>query len=147
VTLVGIILTVIGGLALLLSGWTISLNRMESGARSSDVTLNTSWLGLITLEKQEMSGLQAARVIKNNQNGASEDRTYRVELDTKSGIVPLTFWYSSEFGTKQETVNLINKFIKNHTLKSILIKEGSIPGLVFSGVTFFSGTAILIFLI
>ena len=65
-TLVGIILTVIGGLALLLSGWTISLNRMESGARSSDVTLNTSWLGLITLEKQEMSGLQAARVIKNN---------------------------------------------------------------------------------
>ena len=144
-TLIGVILTVIGGLALILSGWTISLKRTVEGQQTKCITMQTSWLGLITLEREKMSAVQAARIIKNNHDRSSEERTYRVELDTPNGIIPLSLWYSPDFDTKQETVNRINAFIGNPAAQSVLIKEGSLPGIVFSCVAFFSGITLLLF--
>lgn len=141
-TLLGIILIVVGGFALMFTGWTISLNRSIPGR--PDLTLRTSWMDLIPIEKQEMQLVQAARVMNDNGVSGKNAAGYRVELDTQGGIVPLNFWYSSGYQAKKETAEYINAFLKTPTAKAMFIKQGSLPGICLSAFSFVSGILVLV---
>ena len=143
-TLLGMILIVIGGFALLITGWTISLTRLGPGR--PDLTLKTSWMDLIPFDKQEMKSVQTARVMNDNGNGGDTETGYRIELDTREGIIPLNFWYSAGYESKKETVEHINAFLRTPSAKTLVLKHGSIPGVCLSGFSFVSGILLLFLL-
>ncbi|BAQ61117.1 cysteine sulfinate desulfinase/cysteine desulfurase and related enzymes [Geminocystis sp. NIES-3708] len=56
-------------------------------------------------------------------SGGDEGDTYRIELNTSEGIIPLTEVYSSGSTNKRKQVKKINNFITDKTQNSLKIKQ------------------------
>lgn len=84
---------------------TLECRRVE--AERVDCQLSTSLLGIWQSGQQGIRQVEAAVVAEN----CGEDCTYRVELVTPQGNYPLTYYYSSGTGPKQETAALITEYL------------------------------------
>lgn len=75
---------------------------------------------LATHYRQGLSGMRVSQytldeitdAMVTSSRDSDGDRTYRIDLITKSGeLIPMTSWYSSGYDRKQETAVLIREFI------------------------------------
>lgn len=81
--------------------------------------LQSSLLGLVPISSQSVSGLIDAGVAENCD---SDGCTYRVELRTESGSVPLASFYSSGEEPKRLLANQINRFVQEVDEETISLK-------------------------
>jgi hypothetical protein len=104
--------------------------------------MQKSWLGLVPLGKESLQNLEGARV---DESCDEDGCTYRVELDTRGGFVPLTAYYSSGVKSKQEAADQINAFVQDPGEDSLEVK-GSVGllGILFPLVFVFVGPLIVV---
>ena len=138
----GAIFALVGCIVLLVFGQTATLDceRVESTQISCEK--QSRLLGM-TVSRRSISRLQGARM---DESCDEDGCTYRVELRTDQGIVPLTAFYSSGSQSKQKTADQINAFVQDSKEKSLTFKEGmGWLGIVFPGVFVVTGMLVAVF--
>ena len=108
--------------------------------------------GVCTLRSANMVRAREKTFNISEINGATVDvsygddgETYRVLLQTTSGSVPLTSYYSSGARAKQQAANQINSFLMYDTMQTLTIKaDDRIWVAIFSGIFAGSGALLLI---
>jgi len=118
--LFGLIAVVIIGALLYFMGQVTTLTRHRAERDRVDCRIQSNWLGLLPLRERSVRGVQGAQVAENcDQDGC----TYRVELRTGGGIVPLTPHYSSGSVVKESVARRVNDFVRDPTAASLQVRE------------------------
>ena len=89
----GIIFSACGCLMGYFFGQQTTLNCLWVEPMQIECNMKKSWLGLVPLGEESVRGLEGAMV---DESCDEDGCTYRVELDTADGIVPLTSFYLSD---------------------------------------------------
>jgi hypothetical protein len=95
----------------------LDCRRVEPNLMNCQV--KTSLLGLTPIGTQDISGLIDAEVAENCD---SDGCTYRVELHTTRGKMPLTSYYSSGEESKRALADKINRFVQEGSTESISLR-------------------------
>ena len=108
--------------------------------------------GVCTLRSANMVNAKEKTFAITELSGASIDvshgddgDTYRVLLQTASGNLPMTSYYSSGLTAKQQAVDQINSFVMYDTMQTLSIKtDDRIWVAIFSGIFAGSGALLLL---
>ena len=103
-------------------GQQTTLNCLWVEPMQIECNMKKSWLGLVPLGEESVRGLEGAMV---DESCDEDGCTYRVELDTADGIVPLTSFYSSGSKSKQKTADRITAFVQEPMQDSLLVKANA----------------------
>lgn len=107
--------------------------------------LRVSLIGLVTLGERSITDLQAARLADH----CTDDCTYRVELETNSGVIALTEYFATGPGPQNEMVQAINDFLAAPQQQSLTLRVESARGagwfLWFLGAFILAGMGLLAF--
>jgi hypothetical protein len=99
---------------------TLTCQRVET--TQVECLKESKWLGQVSMSEASIQGLEGAWVAEScDEDGC----TYRVEMDTADGRVPLTSYYSSGARSKHETADRINAFLRNPAEGSLTVKSGA----------------------
>lgn len=118
--LLGEILAV-GGFAYVL-GQVVTLTCDRVGTGQIDCIVQSTWLDLLPLRERAVRGVQGAQV---NENCDEDGCTYRVELVTRAGLVPLTAHYSLDSAGKETIAQRVNEFARDATAPSLVVRDSS----------------------
>ena len=88
-------------------------------------TKQSRLLWVFPIKTQTINSVSGAQL--NETEDYEGDTTYRVELITSQGIVPLTSIYTSGYSTKRDVVGQINAFVQNANATVLEVNE---PGLL-----------------
>jgi hypothetical protein len=103
-------------------GQQTTLNCLWLEPMQIECNMKKNWLGLVPLSEETIRGLEGAMVGKScDEDGC----TYRVELNTADGVVPLTAFYSSGYKSKQEMADRIAAFVQEPTQDPLLVKANT----------------------
>lgn len=109
--LMGAIFILVGLVVFFFMGQTASIDCVHSESTTANCTLHSRFLGLVSLDEKQVDGIRSATVAKScNSKGSC---TYRVELAKGAGSIPLTDYYDSDLGSKQDAAQKINAFLNS----------------------------------
>jgi hypothetical protein len=109
----------LGGFAYVL-GQVTTLACDRVGTDQIDCRIQSKWLDLLTLRDQFVRDVRGARVAENcDEDGC----TYRVELVTRAGVVPLTSHYSLDSTGKEHVAQRINDFASGSVAPSLAVRD------------------------
>jgi hypothetical protein len=138
--LFGLVFTACGCLASYIFGQQTTLTCTRLEPIQIECVKQSKWAGLLPLGEESIRHLQGAGVAQScDEDGC----TYRVELDTTEGTVPLTAFYSSGSKSKQETADRIDAFVQNSRERSLTVKsDAGLLGFLLPCVFIFAGPLI-----
>lgn len=111
----------VGGFAYLL-GQVTTLTCDRAGTDQIDCMIQSTWLDLLPLREQPVRGVRGAQVAENcDEDGC----TYRVELVTSAGLVPLTSHYSLDSTEKERVAQRVNDFARGSAAPSLVVQDRS----------------------
>jgi len=120
------ILTV--GVVAYLAGQVTTLMCDRAETAQVDCIVQTRWLGLVSLREQSVRSVRGARVAENcDEDGC----TYRVELVTGAGTVPLTPHYSLSYSAKERVAQHVNDFAADPAATSLAVQGRLNPSMLF----------------
>jgi hypothetical protein len=90
------------------------------GTGQIDCTVQSTWLDLLTLREQLVRDVRGARV---DENCDEDGCTYRVELVTRVGVVPLTSHYSFDSAGKERVAQRIKDFTSGSAAPSLVVRD------------------------
>jgi hypothetical protein len=119
-TLYGLVFTACGCVLSLIFGQAaiLTCNRIEPS--QIECVRQTKWLRWVPVGEQSIPELRGAEV---GQSCDEDGCTYRVELNTAEGLIPLTTYFSSGAGPKQEATERINAFLQNPQGSSLTVRS------------------------
>jgi hypothetical protein len=119
--------TTISGLFVLFLTYRTTLECQYTQLDLVDCDLRATLFGVIPLSSKSVTGLQQAIV----DESCDDDCTYQVQLQTGSGMIPLTPFHSSGSDRKQRTAQEINDYLAGPTQDklSIVTLEAADAGL------------------
>jgi hypothetical protein len=118
---IGLVFIVLGILVLLVAAEETLLSCNRTDNNQVDCTIQSTLFGFIPKGSQQAYNVQSATV---GEDCTSRGCTYRPELVTASGIVPLIASYSAGTSEKQGMVNQVNDFLKSSQSKSLATSYG-----------------------
>jgi len=118
--LYGLAFTACGCLFSLIFGQAATLTCTRVEPSQIECVRESKWLGWLPVSSASLQHVQGAEVA---QSCDDEGCTYRVELSTAEGTVPLTSYYSSGSQSKQETADRVNAFLKDLRESSLTVKS------------------------
>jgi hypothetical protein len=137
----GIVFALFGIAFLYLFGQGTTLICAHVESNRIDCTKQVTWMGRPIKETQHIGQLRGAYV----QDNCDEDGcTYRVELRTADGTVPLTSVYSSGLEKKRSTADRINAFVDSREGTLTLQESASWIAILVSGAFLIVGLAVII---
>jgi hypothetical protein len=101
----------------------LTCGRAEAGGAINCIK-QSKLLWIIPLGEKSISQVRGARL---GESSYEDTPTYRVELVTTEGYVPVTSLYTSGYSTKKDCVDKINAFARGASLGPLVIAE---PGLL-----------------
>lgn len=110
--LMGLAFTVFGFGFLLIAAHRTEVTCSRVEPQVVNCNLQASWLGWFPQTPRVVSNVQQAVV---SDNCDSDGCTYRVELLTPAGVVPLTNAYSSGYEDKQQSASQVNGYLAGAT--------------------------------
>lgn len=140
--LFGAVFTACGCLMSFIFGQQTTLNCTRVESTQIECSKQSKWVGLVPLGEESIQNLEGARV---DENCDEDGCTYRVELNTADGIVPLTSFYSSGSKSKQKTADRINAFVRNSSESSLAVEGGAgLLGILFPLIFVLAGPLIVV---
>ncbi|NES01151.1 MAG: hypothetical protein F6J86_46595 [Symploca sp. SIO1B1] len=134
----GLLLMGAGGITLLLfvNLTTLECKRLEAATNQGQCQLTSNGVLGSDVTTIPIKSLQGAKL---KRSSGSSRTTYRIELLTAEGTVPVTNVYSSGIASKQRQVEQIRSFVEDPTQNSLNIKQdnrwmGYLFGVTFGGV-------------
>ena len=124
----GLAFTLAGCLVFFFFGQTSSLECIREGSFHPSCSLTQSLIGF-TLRESTVVELIDARVVESRDS--DDDLTYRIILETASGNIPLTSYFSSGKQKKIGIVNEITSFLANSQTTTLMIQQGGKSFLFF----------------
>lgn len=125
----------VGGFAYVL-GQVTTLTCDRVGTEQIDCTVQTTWLDLLPLGDKSVRGVRGAQVAENcDEDGC----TYRVELVTDAGLVPLTSYYSLDSTEKERAAQRVNDFARGTAARSLVVRDHSSRSLLIVLAAFAAG--------
>ncbi len=118
---IGLVFIILGMLILLVAGDETRLTCNRTDKNRVDCQIQSTLFGLIPKGSQQVDNVRSATV---GENCTSRGCTYRPELITSSGDIPLVTAYSAGTSAKQAVVNQINGFLNNPQTKSLSTSYG-----------------------
>ena len=137
----GIVFAAFGVVFLYLFGQSTTLTCTHVESNWIDCTKQVTWMGRSIKEAQHIRQLRGAYV----QDNCDEDGcTYRVELRTADGTVPLTSVYSSGFEEKQSAADRINAFVDSQEGELTLQESSGWIAILTAAVFLIVGLAVIV---
>ncbi|UCC61768.1 MAG: hypothetical protein JSV36_13315 [Anaerolineae bacterium] len=118
--LYGLAFTACGCLFSLIFGQAATLTCTRVEPSQIECVRQSKWLGWLPVSAVSLQHVEGAEVA---QSCDDEGCSYRVELTTAEGIVPLTSYYSSGSRSKKEAADRINAFLRNSEGSSLTVKS------------------------
>jgi len=113
---------------------TLRCDRLASG--EIDCVIKNSILGVIILGEKTISGAKAASI---GQQCPDVDCTYRIEMYSPQGMIPVNEKYSSNYEQQLRIKDELNKFFTDNTSSFVQLREETNPYLI--------GAVVLVFLL
>ncbi|MFL7811188.1 MAG: hypothetical protein AB8I80_21290 [Anaerolineae bacterium] len=115
------------GVVAYLTGQVTTLMCDRAEPAQVDCIVQAKWLGLVSLREQSVRSVRGARVAENcDEDGC----TYRVELVTDSGAVPLAPHYSLSYPAKERVAQRVNDFVTDPTATSLAVQGRLNPSML-----------------
>jgi hypothetical protein len=106
--LIGLVFTVVGGGFFLLAAHRTDLSCQRMPPNQTNCTIQASWLGFFPQTPRLAADVQTAEMAENCD---SDGCTYRIELVTTQGRVPLTNVYSSGYEGQARFATTLNGYL------------------------------------
>lgn len=120
--LFGLIFAGMGAVAMIVFGQVSVLRCTYPEPSHLACVKEVKWLGLVPVGEEIISDVRGAWV---DESCDSDGCTYRVELSTGQGDLPLTAYYSSGERSKSEAAAEINAYVAEGEGEALEIREGS----------------------
>lgn len=120
VPMVGLIFALAGVFMLYMLGIETTLTCQRISANQVNCTAQDRWLGVADLGTRSFEAVRYASVAENCD---SDGCTYRVELDTEHGWLPLQDIYSSGRDEKQAVASSLNIFLQDRGRETFTITQ------------------------
>jgi hypothetical protein len=124
--LMGVIFMACGGLFLFIMALTTTLDCTRIEPQQVDCERQLSVLSFLPLSRDTIHRVEYAWVGES----CDDSCTYRVELDTRQGVTPVTSYYSSGYEEKQWAADQINSFVGDTSQERLQVR---LAGLVSAG--------------
>ena len=123
----------------------LTCRRLER-AGQVNCTRQTIVLGIFPLREERFEGIRGASVDMSEGGGGeyASGPTYRVELATSSGAVPLRTVYTSDSSPKEEAAQRINTFVQSKQVGTLTLTE---PGMLSVGNLFCMGIWLVLYIL
>ncbi len=142
--LIGLLIIVFGMVMVFIFGKVTKVTCQRAEPAQVNCVKRESWLGLIPLSETNIVNVQSAYV-DEHIDSEDGDLTYRVVITSDEGDVPLTSFYSGNYGNKGDTAMTINNFVANGREDSLTMTDNSgIAAAVFSGAFVLGGIYMMI---
>jgi len=122
--LFGLIAICLGIMALILGGQTTVLRCTRPEPSRVVCVKQVKWLGAVPVREETVEDVRRA-VVDEHISGVHRKRSYRVELISSQGNVPLTAYYSTPYWQYEETAAQINAYLKSDAEDTFEIREGN----------------------
>lgn len=116
----GLVFALAGVFILYITGTETTLTCTRVRANQVNCTAQDRWFGLADLGTRSMEAVRRASVVDNCD---TDGCTYRVELDTELGWMPIQDVYSSGREDKEETAGAINTFLQDQGRETFTITQ------------------------
>jgi len=137
----GLLLMGAGGITLLLfvNLTTFECKRLEAATNQGQCQLTSNGVLGSDVTTIPIKSLQGAKLDQSNRSSSGGRATYRIELLTAEGTVPVTNVYSSGIANQRQQVEQIRSFVEDPTQISLNIRHddrwfGYLLGVAFGGV-------------
>lgn len=115
----GLAFTIGGLIFLLIAAQRTNLTCQHAEPQYTNCVIQSDWLGYFPQPPRSADGVQTAQVTDSCD---SDGCTYRVELTTAYGSVPLTYAYSSGYDEKAKVANRVNAFLGDSSQPELAIR-------------------------
>lgn len=120
--LIGFLISAFGFVFLYVFGQSFTLSCERTESRQITCVRTSVLLGFLKLDDKPVESLERAWVSEScDEDGC----TYRVELDTVRGTIPMTNYRSSGYRSKENMANQINTFLRSPDQSSLEVKASA----------------------
>lgn len=117
-------------------GWQEDLIRERGGG---PLALVTTWMGMVVMRRRELGEVSEARVTEVEDNQSDVGRSYRVDLITSRGRVPVTPFASSSRRRYEGEAEALNAFLASDQPGVQSARAPSVPAVGIGAVVFLVG--------